>query len=83
MQKCNLCPEWAQWSVRKAVPRIVHDPVFDDEGKVSGMKETTITEFQMVALLCNLHHREQKDMPENSGLRFDFIGAVPLQVNCS
>ncbi len=83
MQKCHLCAEWAQWRVRKRVPKIVYDPVFDEAGKVIAKKEITIAEFETIAVLCNAHHREQKEMPENSGLTFNFIGAVPMQVNCS
>lgn len=83
MQKCNLCPEWAQWCAKKRVPKIVYDPVFDEDGKITGRNEITIAEWQTIALLCGSHYREQKEMPENNGLRFDFIGAAPMRVNCS
>ena len=60
MKTCNLCSEWAQWRVRK--------PTRDGDGKITG--------WELIALLCGVHKKEQEKMPENEKLKFEFCGAV-------
>ncbi|HEX3156800.1 MAG TPA: hypothetical protein VHV32_19380 [Candidatus Angelobacter sp.] len=35
-----------------------------------------ITSWDLIAVLCGTHKKEQEEIPENKTMRFDFVGAV-------
>lgn len=78
MQLCHSqrCPEWAQWRVRKPTSRIVRDKAISSDGKVT-WEEKEIKGWEIIALLCGTHKQEQRAMPENKELCFDFVGVAP------
>lgn len=63
MQCCNLCPEWAQWRVRKAQ--------YDSDGKING--------WELIAMLCGKDKKEQEELSGNEKLIFDFVGSAPCR----
>jgi hypothetical protein len=70
--------------MRKPVTKIGREPVWGKDGPILGAdgkirwKEMPVKEFQFVAFFCGAHKKEQADRTDNEGMRFEFVGCVPV-----
>lgn len=84
MRTCALCPEWAQYRLRKRVFRAVNDGVWDADKQYFQKKTVNVPDWADVAVLCGVHKDDRCGVPADVEMRRDFIGAMPLKgIPCS
>lgn len=65
MERCEDCPNWAQWQVRTPVRE--KDPDHPLKTKIVGWK--------LVSKVCGTHKEAMEAAPQELELHFSFIGA--------